>query len=1325
LREVGRGGAGLVFEAVGPSGTRVALKIAHPHHDEVLRREAELCARLMRRWGPVLHAFGYEEGRAYLALGFEEGEPLLAVVSAGRPVKGEELALVVGHAVASALAELHEADAVHGDVTPGNILVLGKRPKTNAASERAATLIDLSLSDTPAARRAGLTPRYADPASSSLVSPETDLFQLGLVLGELLFPAVRTSELPLQALEQAIATSPPTPLVRLVAAMASPLPGARPPAAHVASELAALLGLAESAAEAAASARSSIARHYLSCRRTQLFSAAHVKLDGPPLAWVRTARAALSCTDDPQAAELGPLGELDRGRWLTRVSGPAAASFALEELAEPVLAERMLHLAERLPTASFTHADFFGESRASSRAAPTGELSLLRALSGPQVSEAVLRAAEVRAADAPVPLLLSLGERLLATGQAARALLSLAARSEPEIMALAAEARRRTGDRDGACMLATRVLTHAKEGDEAFSRAHFVLARVSWELGRYEQALAHEPLLGPAEAAEIAALCHYAKGETDLGVRRVEKALSREGASARLFGLQGMLHHAEGDAERALLAFGRAVEVSIALGAISDEASYRTGEAAAALDLGDVGRGLSASTRAVLLCERGRERWLSGRAWLSRAGALVNAGATFEALVALAEAKLRADEVADVRCSLFADFIRLDLMPRSAERDELAAASLATARTLGAEDTLRALARTNLRGDLLAEAEALSTGASVTARLEYYRARAEQALESSASAREVIDGLLGLLGRHAPAQIRATAWECGQRLAARAGDREAAGRFEHLLFELCARIEATVPAAYRSRFASQSWVKERGEARGLTLPSGKLGELFSITRALSARDGLRELCEMTLDAMVLWSGVERGILLLPAPDGTLKVRSARNIAREDLRASETQRLSMSMAARAFEKMVTVVADDAWAQSGSVQGSVHALGLRSVLAVPLVAQGTCVGVVYLDDRQRKGAFGREELLWVELIGHLAAISIRDARVKASLRRMTRRAERAQGSLAVLLAEREKELLVVTERLAQAEGTRVPGMVGESMGMRNVLALIHRVGRSDVPVLVSGESGTGKELVARAIAESSTRKGRPFVGENCGSLPEPLLESTLFGHVKGAFTGAVASRVGLFDVANGGTLFLDEVGEMSPGMQVKLLRVLQDGEVRPVGGNHAHHVDVRIVCATHRDLPKMVEQGTFREDLFYRLNVVEVRVPPLRERREDIPLLVSHFMAKYAPGRKLDVTSAAVKKLAAFAWPGNVRQLENEIRRAVVLCDRQIDVDALSDEIARTKGKTGGTLRARIDDLETEALREALRVTQGNQTRAATLLGVSRFGLQKMKKRLGLP
>jgi transcriptional regulator with PAS, ATPase and Fis domain len=290
----------------------------------------------------------------------------------------------------------------------------------------------------------------------------------------------------------------------------------------------------------------------------------------------------------------------------------------------------------------------------------------------------------------------------------------------------------------------------------------------------------------------------------------------------------------------------------------------------------------------------------------------------------------------------------------------------------------------------------------------------------------------------------------------------------------------------------------------------------------------------------------------------------------------------------------------------------------------------------------------------------------------------------------------------------------------------LRLTDRVTASDVPVLFVGESGTGKELVARAVHANGPRARRPFVTENCAAVPEPLLESTLFGHVRGAFTGAAASRAGLFEVADGGTLFLDEIGEMSPAMQTKLLRVLQDGEVRPVGGNRARSVDVRVLAATHRDLEALVAAGRFREDLFYRLNVVMLRIPALRERTDDIPLLVAHLLEKHAAGRGLKVTRAAMDRLVRFPWPGNVRQLENEIRRALVLADGRIDVAELSQDVARggpgaSRG-SGLDLRTRVDALEAELVREAMAKSGGNQTRAAELLGVSRFGLQKMIRRL---
>jgi transcriptional regulator with PAS, ATPase and Fis domain len=288
-------------------------------------------------------------------------------------------------------------------------------------------------------------------------------------------------------------------------------------------------------------------------------------------------------------------------------------------------------------------------------------------------------------------------------------------------------------------------------------------------------------------------------------------------------------------------------------------------------------------------------------------------------------------------------------------------------------------------------------------------------------------------------------------------------------------------------------------------------------------------------------------------------------------------------------------------------------------------------------------------------------------------------------------------------------------------------VDRVTVSNVPVLIHGESGSGKELVARAIHFNGLRSDKPFVSENCSAIPETLLESTLFGHVRGAFTGADKTRLGLFDAADRGTLFLDEIGEMSLPMQAKLLRVLEDGLVRPLGTERIRKVDVRIIAATHRDLEAMVRTRTFREDLFYRLNIIVVRIPPLRDRMGDVPIIVKHLLTKH-DRPNVRVTRAAMDRLASYAWPGNVRQIENEIRRALVLCDDMIDREHLSPEIANLTPTVhvdlGLSVRPRVDALEVQLVREALERTHGNQTQAAKLLGLSRFGLQKMMKRLNV-
>jgi DNA-binding NtrC family response regulator len=303
-----------------------------------------------------------------------------------------------------------------------------------------------------------------------------------------------------------------------------------------------------------------------------------------------------------------------------------------------------------------------------------------------------------------------------------------------------------------------------------------------------------------------------------------------------------------------------------------------------------------------------------------------------------------------------------------------------------------------------------------------------------------------------------------------------------------------------------------------------------------------------------------------------------------------------------------------------------------------------------------------------------------------------------------------------------------IIGQSPAMQRIFEVIRKVAMTDGTVLIHGRSGTGKELVAKAIHFSGARKLRPFVAESCAAIPPTLLESILFGHVRGAFTGANKDAPGLFVEADKGTLFLDEVGELPQELQVKLLRVLQEGEVRPVGGSRTIRVDVRVVTATNQDLARLVKEKMFRDDLYYRLHVMEVRLPPLRERAEDIPILVDHFVAKHGGERQIRVEAAALEALAAYHWPGNVRQLENEIVRALVLCEGVLGVEHLSDAVAQASTTSGIELvdlgmERQLGLLQRRLVRAALDRSGGNRTKAAELLGVSRFGLQKMLARMG--
>ncbi|MEM6296084.1 MAG: sigma 54-interacting transcriptional regulator, partial [Myxococcota bacterium] len=500
--------------------------------------------------------------------------------------------------------------------------------------------------------------------------------------------------------------------------------------------------------------------------------------------------------------------------------------------------------------------------------------------------------------------------------------------------------------------------------------------------------------------------------------------------------------------------------------------------------------------------------------------------------------------------------------------------------------------------------------------------------------------------------------------------------------------------------------------------------LLRMYRRFAREDRLEPLLEQIVDAVMELTDAERGAVVI------------RRVEVEDL--SVTRALAEGSGGASYSRSVIervlasgepvlsvdAAADDRFDDSRSIS---H-LNLRSVLAVPLRFRGTLLGAAYVDHRLRRGNFGEDDLAHMEAFADLAALAVAHAAALTSLEDKTTQLTAQSAQLAALLERREAEVVALREdarRQAPArDGYR--GIIGSSVRMQTVFRMIDRVADADVPVVVYGESGTGKELVARALHDAGGRGSGPFVAENCGAIPETLLESVLFGHAKGAFTGAQKAKAGLFEAANGGTIFLDEVSEMGMPMQTKLLRVLQEGEVRRVGETAARAVDVRVVAACNRDLEEMVAEGTFRRDLYYRINVVRIDLPPLRERVEDIRALIDHFLARHG-GTQLELAPSVVRALTAYAWPGNVRQLENEVQRWVALCEGGVALEDLSGPIAGTSAPEPFDpddlrIRPRVDRMERELIARALEQTGNNQTKAAALLGLSRYGLQKKLKRL---
>jgi transcriptional regulator with GAF, ATPase, and Fis domain len=392
--------------------------------------------------------------------------------------------------------------------------------------------------------------------------------------------------------------------------------------------------------------------------------------------------------------------------------------------------------------------------------------------------------------------------------------------------------------------------------------------------------------------------------------------------------------------------------------------------------------------------------------------------------------------------------------------------------------------------------------------------------------------------------------------------------------------------------------------------------------------------------------------------------------------------------------------------------------REILCAPLRTHLGVIGVIGVRNKC-EGSFTCEDLEFLDALAGSIAIAIENARLYEQVRQS---AERLQAEVTVL--RREK---VHQDRFSE--------IVGNSPAMQRVFSLIENAIPTPISVLLEGETGAGKELIARAIHSRGPRKDAPFVAVNCGAVPESLLESELFGFRRGSFTGAMADKVGLFEAADGGTLFLDEIGELTAAMQVSLLRVLQEGEIRRIGETRSRKIDVRLICATNRDLLQEVRERRFREDLYYRISVFPIRIPPLRERREDIPVLVSRLLEHSSrrlgkPVRSL--TRDALDKLVVYSWPGNVRELQNEIERAVALAPAHGDVtpDHLSERVlcpavvSIAVPATAGSLRDARQAFERDYVAEVIRQHGGNLTQAAGALGISRQMLHRKLKELAI-
>lgn len=477
-----------------------------------------------------------------------------------------------------------------------------------------------------------------------------------------------------------------------------------------------------------------------------------------------------------------------------------------------------------------------------------------------------------------------------------------------------------------------------------------------------------------------------------------------------------------------------------------------------------------------------------------------------------------------------------------------------------------------------------------------------------------------------------------------------------------------------------------------SLSGDQFNALLKISELLNSTNYEDSLIESALDLIIQVINAERG-LFVKYEDKNFKIVSARNFQYESI--DDISEFSSNILNEVISKKEPVLYHDMQSDPQVSQyESVQIKNIKSVIGVPVLQNENIWGVILADSQKDRREFTNENLLFLNFFSNLLTLALEKVNQLEKL---------------------QDENRILTNKLESTD--EIPEMVGSSTAIKRVAKLIHKVAQSDATVLILGESGTGKDLAAKAIHKLSNRRNKPFLAQFCGSIPDSLLESELFGYKKGAFTGASSDKKGLLEVADEGTFFLDEIADISSALQAKLLRVLENKEIMRLGDTKIKKINVRIIAATNKNLQQFVEQGKFREDLFYRLNVFPIKLPPLRERKDDVPLLADFFINKIS-GRETKIHPNAVKKLQSYYYPGNVRQLQNVIQRAIILCDtNKIETEHIIIEEAESIDQFKGTLK----ELEKLILRKRLEECNGNRTLVSKSLGVSiRWVQSKLKE-----